>query len=107
MHGLCNIYGYSCRSPINSLTPGEPEKVRRLKCRFSRPLYPGDPIKIQIWKTDDNHAVWKTVNAKTGEDIITNGLFSSSVKFPKKKSGLTARWRSLQAPAVAWDGFMP
>ena len=74
MHGLCT-YGYSCRSLINSLTPGEPEKVRRLKCRFSRPLYPGDPIKIQIWKTDDNHAVWKTVNAKTGEDIITNGLF--------------------------------
>ena len=83
MHGLCT-YGYSCRSLINSLTPGEPEKVRRLKCRFSRPLYPGDPIKIQIWKTDDNHAVWKTVNAKTGEDIITNGLFEFGV-IPKKE----------------------
>ena len=83
MHGLCT-YGYSCRSLINSLTPGEPEKVRRLKCRFSRPLYPGDPIKIQIWKTDDNHAVWKTVNAKTGEDIITNGLFEFG-EIPKKE----------------------
>ncbi len=83
MHGLCT-YGYSCRSLINSLTPGEPEKVRRLKCRFSRPLYPGDPIKIQIWKTDDNHAVWKTVNVKTGEDIITNGLFEFG-EIPKKE----------------------
>jgi len=60
---------------MSNLTPEEPEKVRRLKCRFSRPLYPGDPIKIQIWKTDDNNAVWKTVNAKTGEDVITNGIF--------------------------------
>ena len=56
MHGLCT-YGYSCRALIKNLVPGEPEKVRRLKCRFSKPLYPGDPIKIQIWKTEDNLAV--------------------------------------------------
>ena len=74
MHGLCT-YGYSCRALIQSLTPGEPEKVRRLKCRFSKPLYPGDPIKIQIWKTEDNTAVWKTINAKTGDEVITNGIF--------------------------------
>jgi len=73
MHGLCT-YGYSCRALVQSLVPGEPEKVRRLKCRFSKPLYPGDPIKIQIWKTEDNKAVWKTINAKTGEEIITNGI---------------------------------
>ncbi len=83
MHGLCT-YGYSCRALMNSLTPGAPEKVRRLKCRFSRPLYPGDPIKIQIWKTSDNKAVWKTVNAKTGEDVITNGIFEFG-EIPKKE----------------------
>ncbi|MGB9499148.1 MAG: SDR family NAD(P)-dependent oxidoreductase [Dissulfuribacterales bacterium] len=74
MHGLCT-YGYSCRALIQSLIPGEPEKVRRLKCRFSKPIYPGDPIKTQIWKTEDNKAVWKTVNAKTGDEVITNGIF--------------------------------
>ena len=74
MHGLCT-YGYSCRALLESIVPGEPEKVRRLKCRFSKTLYPGDPIKIQIWKTDDNTAVWKTINSKTGEDVITNGVF--------------------------------
>lgn len=74
MHGLCT-YGYSCRALLQSIVPGEPEKVRRLKCRFSKTLYPGDPIKIQIWKTDDNTAVWKTINSKTGEDVITNGVF--------------------------------
>lgn len=74
MHGLCT-YGYSCRALLQSLVPGQPEKVRRLKCRFSKTLYPGDPIKIQIWKTDDNTAVWKTINSKTGEEVITNGVF--------------------------------
>ncbi len=74
MHGLCT-YGYSCRALVHSLVPGEPEKVRRLKCRFSRTLFPGDPIKIQIWKTQANIAVWKTINAKTGETVINNGIF--------------------------------
>ncbi len=74
MHGLCT-YGYACRALMQSLTPGEPEKVRRLKCRFSRPLYPGDPIRTQIWKTGDGRAVWKVINTKSGEEVITNGVF--------------------------------
>jgi NAD(P)-dependent dehydrogenase (short-subunit alcohol dehydrogenase family)/acyl dehydratase/putative sterol carrier protein len=74
MHGLCT-HGFACRALINSLIPGEPEKMRRMKCRFSRPLYPGDPIKTQIWKSGDDAAYWKTINARTGETVITNGIF--------------------------------
>ncbi len=74
MHGLCT-YGYACRALMQNLTPGAPEKVRRLKCRFSKPLYPGDPIKTQIWKIEEGKVLWKTINAKTGEEVITNGLF--------------------------------
>lgn len=74
MHGLCT-HGFACRALIQSLVPGEPEKVRRFACRFARPLYPGVPIETLIWKTGDGTAVWKTVNAETGEAVITNGEF--------------------------------
>lgn len=74
MHGLCT-YGFSCRSLVNNLVPGEPERVHRLSARFSKPLYPGDPIKTQIWKTGDGQAVWRTINAKTNDTVITNGVF--------------------------------
>jgi len=74
MHGLCT-HGFACRALIKSLIPGEPERMHKLNCRFSKPLYPGDPIKTQIWKTEDGKAVWKVVNAKTNETIITNGIF--------------------------------
>ncbi|MFO8112944.1 MAG: SDR family NAD(P)-dependent oxidoreductase [Desulfosalsimonadaceae bacterium] len=74
MHGLCT-HGYACRSLVKNLVPGEPERVHRLSCRFSRPLYPGDPIKTQIWKVEDGKAVWRTINAKTGDVVITNGVF--------------------------------
>ena len=74
MHGLCT-HGYACRALIQSLVPDEPEKVRRLDCRFKRPLYPGMPIKTVIWKTDEGKAVWKVVNAETKEIVIDNGVF--------------------------------
>ena len=74
MHGLCT-HGFSCRALIRSLCPGQPEKARRMACRFSKPLYPGDPIEILIWKTDEGKAVWRVVNTKTGELVIDNGVF--------------------------------
>jgi NAD(P)-dependent dehydrogenase (short-subunit alcohol dehydrogenase family)/putative sterol carrier protein len=74
MHGLCT-HGYACRALIQSLVPGEPEKVRRMDCRFKRPLYPGMPIKTVIWKTEEGQALWKVINADTQEIVIDNGRF--------------------------------
>ncbi len=74
MHGLCT-YGYACRALMANFVPGEPEKVRRLACRFSRTLYPGEPIKTLIWKTQEGRALWRVVNAVSGELVIDNGIF--------------------------------
>ncbi|SHI76859.1 NAD(P)-dependent dehydrogenase, short-chain alcohol dehydrogenase family [Desulfatibacillum alkenivorans DSM 16219] len=74
MHGLCT-HGYACRALINSLCPGEPEKVRRLKCRFSKTLYPGIPIAIKIWKTGEGTAVWRVINQENGDVVIDQGIF--------------------------------
>jgi NAD(P)-dependent dehydrogenase (short-subunit alcohol dehydrogenase family)/acyl dehydratase len=74
MHGLCT-HGFSCRALLASLTPGKPELVRRLTCRFSKTLYPGDPIRTLIWKVAEGKAVWRTINTRTGETVIDNGVF--------------------------------
>lgn len=74
MHGLCTL-GFACRALIRELAPGCPEKVRRIACRFSRPLYPGVSIRTLIWKTGPGSALWKTLRADTGEEIITHGRF--------------------------------
>jgi putative sterol carrier protein/acyl dehydratase len=74
MHGLCT-YGFACRALMTSLTPGNPEKVRRLTCRFLQALYPGEPIKTLIWKTKEGTAVWQTTNAMTGDIVIDQGVF--------------------------------
>ncbi|MFZ1983303.1 MAG: MaoC/PaaZ C-terminal domain-containing protein, partial [Desulfatitalea sp.] len=74
MHGLCT-HGYACRALCDSLIPGAPEKARRLACRFSKPLYPGVPIRILIWKTGEGRAVWRVLNAESGDIVIDNGIF--------------------------------
>jgi NAD(P)-dependent dehydrogenase (short-subunit alcohol dehydrogenase family)/acyl dehydratase/putative sterol carrier protein len=74
MHGLCT-HGYACRALIQSLCPGEPQKVRRLDCRFKRPLYPGVPIQTLIWKTEEGRALWRVINAETNEVVMDNGFF--------------------------------
>lgn len=83
MHGLCT-HGFACRALISQLIPGEPEKARRMGCRFASTLYPNVPIKTLIWKTGDGKAVWKVINAQTQEAVITNGVFEFG-KVPEVK----------------------
>jgi NAD(P)-dependent dehydrogenase (short-subunit alcohol dehydrogenase family)/acyl dehydratase/putative sterol carrier protein len=73
MHGLCT-HGFACRAVIKSLFPGEPERMTRFKVRFSKPLYPGVPIKTQIWKDKEGKAFFRTINAETGDVVIDRGI---------------------------------
>ncbi|MFH1240994.1 MAG: SDR family NAD(P)-dependent oxidoreductase, partial [Pseudomonadota bacterium] len=73
MHGLCT-HGYACRAVIKHLFPGEPERMSRFRVRFSRTLYPGVPITTQIWKVEEGRALFRTINAKSGETVIDQGI---------------------------------
>ena len=83
MHGLCT-HGYACRFLIQTFVPGEPEKARRMDCRFKRPLYPGLPVKTVIWKTGEGKAVWRVINTETKEVVIDNGVFEYG-EIPKQE----------------------
>jgi len=74
MHGLCT-HGFACRALVDCLIPNEPEKARRMACRFSKTLYPGVPIKTLIWKTEEGKALWRVVNRENEEIVIDNGIF--------------------------------
>ena len=73
MHGLCT-HGYACRAVIKHLFAGEPERMTRFRVRFSKTLYPGEPITTQIWKIDEGKAYFRTINAKTGDIVIDRGV---------------------------------
>ncbi|MEW6263129.1 MAG: SDR family NAD(P)-dependent oxidoreductase [Thermodesulfobacteriota bacterium] len=73
MHGLCT-HGFACRAVIKHLFPGEPERMTRFRVRFSKPLYPGQPIVTQIWKVEDGRALFRVINAETKDLILDRGI---------------------------------
>ncbi len=73
MHGLCT-QGYACRILIKHLFPGEPERIKRLRVKFSRPLYPNVPVTVRIWKTGGNKGLFQVVNPQTDEKVIDRGV---------------------------------
>ncbi|MFH0845337.1 MAG: SDR family NAD(P)-dependent oxidoreductase [Pseudomonadota bacterium] len=73
MHGLCT-HGFACRAVIKHLFPGEPERMTRFRVRFSKTLYPGIPITTQIWKMEEGRALFRALNAESGEVVIDQGI---------------------------------
>ena len=84
MHGLCT-HGYACRAVVQHLFPGEPERMTRFRNRFSAWLYPGVPITTQIWKIDEGRAVFRTINAETGDVVIDRGVVEWMTAEEKQK----------------------
>jgi len=74
MHGLCTL-GHACRALVDRLTPGFPERVRRIACRFTRPLYAGTPITTLIWSCGAGRALWRVARASDGAVVIDRGIF--------------------------------
>lgn len=42
-----------CRHLIALLIPGQPERLRRFKCRFTSPVLPGTRLCTQVWKVGE------------------------------------------------------
>jgi acyl dehydratase len=52
LHGLCTL-GIATRAVLASLADGTPDRLKSLSARFSRPVFPGETIRTEFFKTDD------------------------------------------------------
>ena len=65
-HGVCAA-GIAMRHLIALLIPGQPERLRRFKCRFTSPVLPGTRLCTQVWKVGEGEARYCMVNADEPE----------------------------------------
>ncbi|RLC83640.1 MAG: short-chain dehydrogenase, partial [Chloroflexi bacterium] len=86
MHGLCT-HGYACRAVIKHLFPGEPERMTHFRNRFSKALYPGTPIKTQIWQVEEGKALFRTINVETGKAVLDRGVVEWMSRGEAEKRG--------------------
>jgi acyl dehydratase len=67
LHGLCT-YGMAGRAILKMLCGNTPVRLKRLDCRFTAPIYPGEDIEISIWNTDVGRAAFQA--RVTGRDVL-------------------------------------
>jgi acyl dehydratase len=60
LHGLA-AYGMGGRALIKVLCEDDPARLRRLDVRFTSPVYPGEPLHVEIWKLDPGDAAFRLV----------------------------------------------
>ena len=52
LHGSCT-FGIVARAVLRATLGNDPARLRRFGARFSRPVYPGDTIRTEIWRDGD------------------------------------------------------
>lgn len=71
MHGL-STFGYACRAVIRHVLEGDPSELGAFGGRFVSPLYPGRPVRTEIW-LEEGGATFRVVDDETDRTIVDAG----------------------------------
>lgn len=71
LHGLCT-YGFTGRALLRELCDADPARFRSMEGRFSSPVMPGEDLTVEIWRTGDGEAVFRTLGGD-GRVVIDSG----------------------------------
>jgi acyl dehydratase len=71
LHGLCS-YGFTGRALLHTLCASDPDRFVSMAARFSKPVFPGQTLTVNIWETGDGTAYFQTLN-EAGDVVIDAG----------------------------------
>lgn len=76
IHGLCTM-AFTSVAALESFSPGDPTKLRRLAVRFAKMAYPGQTITTRLWESGaaggTTSYAYETT-ADSGDVVIKDGL---------------------------------
>jgi acyl dehydratase len=71
LHGLCT-YGFTGRALLHSLCGSDPDRFVSMAARFSKPVFPGQTLTVDIWETEEGTAYFQTTS-DNGEVVVDAG----------------------------------
>jgi acyl dehydratase len=76
VHGLCTM-AFTSKVMIDHLCDRDPRRLKRLRARFSRPVFPGQTITTAVWSCPDRNGfqiyAYETRNPE-GKVVIRDGI---------------------------------
>jgi acyl dehydratase len=73
LHGLCS-YGTACRAVLSTLAQYQPERVTQFDVRFSKPVFPGETLVVEMWQDGGTISYRASVKERPGTVVLNNGL---------------------------------
>lgn len=73
LHGLAT-FGLVGRALLHAVCGGDPTGFGRMACRFSAPVFPGETIRTEIWRTPDG-AAFRARAVERDVVVVGNGAF--------------------------------
>lgn len=72
LHGLCT-FGHCAHLLLGEVCDGDAERFRKIKVRFSSPVFPGDQLKVNAWADGDGRMIFEgTVDDRI---VVSNAYF--------------------------------
>lgn len=72
LHGLCT-FGHCADMLIGALCGGDGRRFRKIKVRFSAPVFPGDALVLQAWHDGEGRVVFEVRCAD--QTVVSNAYF--------------------------------
>ena len=76
LHGLAT-FGLVGRALLRAVCEGDPARFGRMECRFSAPVFPGETIRTEIWRTE-NGCAFRARAVERDVVVVGNGAFRSA-----------------------------
>jgi acyl dehydratase len=74
LHGLCG-YGMAGRGLIKGLCGDDPARLRRLDVRFTSPMFPGEPLQVELWTLGAGDTAFRVVATRRKVVVMDFGRF--------------------------------
>ena len=73
LHGLCS-YGTACRAVLSTIANYQPERIKQFDVRFSKPVFPGETLVLEMWKDGGAISYRAMVKERPGTVVLNNGF---------------------------------